>query len=156
MTVDAPLATYSERLLEVRRDFALFPDRVVVRARWLRKGTFESVVQLDSLSPQPREFLVRYRVHRHASWVMALSLLAFAMIVYSAKGAPLGPFAYLVLAISVPASAVTLLTFRHRRIRFARFEARSGKGGLDVGQAGSDPATFQAFVAATRQQIQRR
>lgn len=155
MTDEAPLATYSERLLEVRRDFSLFPDRVEVKARWLLKGTFQTTVRLDTLAPEPREFFVRYRVYRVAGWAMALSLLAFAMAVYSAAGAPVHPLGYLALAVGVPAAAVMLLTFPNRRIRFARFDARAGRGGLDVGCAGSNLEAFQAFLAATRRQIRK-
>jgi hypothetical protein len=46
----ASLATHSERLLEVRRDFTLYADRIVVRARWFFTRRFEHVVQLTALT----------------------------------------------------------------------------------------------------------
>ncbi len=74
-----PLATYSERLLEVRREFFLYPDRVVVKAHWLLKGNFEHTVRLENLKSDYRRLVVRYRVYRYAGWVLAVGSLLFAV-----------------------------------------------------------------------------
>jgi hypothetical protein len=81
-----PLATYSERFLEVRRRFALYPDRVVVEARWRWRGRFETTVPLGTLRPEVRYVTVRYRLHRYAGWALALSLLGLAAAVYRPGG----------------------------------------------------------------------
>ncbi len=85
-----PIATYTERLLEVRREFALYDDRVVVQARWLLKGRFERVVQLATLKSEIQELTIRYRMYRYGGWVMASGALVFAVSYYSDKGGALG------------------------------------------------------------------
>ena len=59
-----PLATYSERLLEVRRDFTLHDDRVVVQARWFPNRRFEHVVKLASLKGEFQQITIRYQIGR--------------------------------------------------------------------------------------------
>jgi hypothetical protein len=154
-TTDEPIATYTERLLEVRRDFTLYQDRVVVRARWLLKGRFESTVPLDTLSGETREVLVRYRMFRYAGWVMALGAIFFAMAYYSAEGGPIGILGYIALGLAVLGAAFTAATYPNRRIRFTRFDARSGRGGLDVGLAGNSAEAFHDFVEHVARQIAR-
>ena len=80
-----PLATYSERLLEVRRDFTLYRDRVVVQARWFPNRRFEHVVKLDTLTREFQEITIRYRMHRYAGWVLAIGALAYAACYYYAQ-----------------------------------------------------------------------
>ncbi len=81
-----PIATYTERLLEVRRDFALYGDRIVVQARWWPNRRFENVVSLATLKGEVRELTIRYRMFRYAGWVMAIGALQiFAMSYYNAK-----------------------------------------------------------------------
>jgi hypothetical protein len=73
-----PLATYSERLLEVRRDFTLYEDRIVVQARWFPQRRFEQVVKLATLKGEFRETTVRYRMYRYAGWLLAIGALSYA------------------------------------------------------------------------------
>ncbi len=151
-----PLATYSERFLEVRRRFALYPDRVVVEARWRWRGRFETTVPLGTLRPEVRYVTVRYRLHRYAGWALALSLLGLAAAVYRPGGTVLTTgLAILGGAVAAGSAAVLLLTHRIRRTVFARFDPRAGRGGLDIGIAGNDAATFEAFVGQVRRQIAR-
>ncbi len=153
--MDEPIATYNERLLEVRREFALHKDRVVVKARWLLKGKFETTVKLETLSGQTRELTIRYRLFRYAGWVMALAFLAFAMVYYNAKGAPLGAMGYATMGLTVLASGFMAITFPNRRIRFVRFEPKSGRGGLDIGRAGNSVEAFREFVDKVSRQIRK-
>ncbi|HEY3445137.1 MAG TPA: hypothetical protein VGK67_02190 [Myxococcales bacterium] len=150
-----PIATYSERLPEVRRIFTLYPDRVVVEARWLWRGRFQTTVLLGALKPEVRRIAVRYRLHRYAGWAFALSLLGFAALFYQSKSAALGGLGILSVAVAVASGAVLMLTYPIRRIVFARFDPRAGRGGLDIGFAGNDAATFEAFVEQVRRQITR-
>lgn len=150
-----PLATYTERLLEVRREFALHEDRVLVRARWLPKRRFERVVELAGLEGDVQEIVVRYRMYRYAGWILAIGALAFAACSYGAGGGPLGVGGYLALAVTVAGALLVAITYPNRRIHFARFSSRGGRIGLDVGSAGNDTATFQQFVEAVRRQIRK-
>lgn len=150
-----PLATYSERLLEVRRDFALYDDRVVVEARWFPNRRFEHVVKLDTLKREFQEITVRYRMHRYAGWVVAVGALAYAACYYYAQDAALQVVGYVALGVTICGAVLMALTYPHRRIRFARFPTRAGRIGLDIGSAGNDIATFEKFVEQVRRQIDR-
>lgn len=151
----APLATYSERLLEVRRDFALYEDRVVVQARWFFNRRFEHVVNLASLKSEVQEISIRYRMHRYAGWLLALSLLAYAVCSYHAQNASLQAVGVVALIASIGAAAFLAMTYPNRRIRFARFRLQDGRIGLDIGDAGNATAAFEDFVQQVRRQIRR-
>ncbi len=154
MAVDMkPIATYTERLLEVRREFVLYEDRVVVRAQWLLKGNFETVVKLAALKNEIKELTIRYRLYRYAGWVMAAGALAFAVAYYRAAGGSPGIVGQIAMGVMILGMAFMVLTSRNRRIRFARFNSKSGAAGLDIGCAGNDPAVFKEFVQQVRRQI---
>ena len=148
-----PIATYTERLLEVRREFALYEDRVIVRARWLLKGSFENVVKLATLKADIQELTIRYRMYRYAGWVMAVGALAFAVAYYRAGDGPLGMLGHIAMGVMILGMAFMVLTSRNRRIRFARFNSKSGPAGLDIGCAGNDVSVFKEFVERVRRQI---
>jgi len=150
-----PLATYSERLLEVRRDFALYEDRVVVQARWFPNRRFQHVVKLATLRGDFEEITIRYRMYRYAGWIVALGALVFAVCTYDAQGGTLGIVGYGALGVTICGIALMAATYAHRRIRFARFPTQAGPAGLDIGSAGNDSATFENFVCQVRRQIRR-
>ena len=150
-----PLATYSERLLEVRRDFTLYDDRVVVQARWLLNRRFEHVVTLATLKGEFQEITIRYRMYRYAGWLMAIGALAFAVCYYNAPNMVLRAVGYVALSVTICGAVFMALTYPHRRIRFARFHTQAGRVGLDIGSAGNDIAAFEKFVQQVRRQIHR-
>jgi hypothetical protein len=150
-----PLGVYSERLLEVRRRFVLYPDRVAVEARWLLKGRFEHTVRLASLEPRHRRLVIRYRLFWYAGWILAIGTLLFAVAFHEAHGRPIGLGGYVTLTVAVVGGVLLVLTYPLRRLEFVRFDAKSGRGGLDIGAAGSDAATFEAFVRLVEQQVRR-
>jgi hypothetical protein len=150
-----PIATYTERLIEVSRHFALYDDRVVVVARWLLKGRFETVVMLNTLKTEPRELTIRYRLYRYAGWVLAIGLMILAMYVYNARSGAIGTWGQVALGVAMFGAAGLAATYPNRRIRFVRFDSLTGRGGLDVGLAGNNLGTFEAFVSQIRRQIRR-
>jgi hypothetical protein len=150
-----PLATYSERLLEVRRDFTLYDDRVVVQARWLLRQRFERVVKLDTLKGDFQEITIRYRMYRYAGWLMAIGALAYAACYYNAQDTALRAVGYVALSVTICGAVFMALTYPDRRIRFARFHTQAGRIGLDVSIAGNDTAAFEKFVQQVRRQIYR-
>ena len=149
-----PIATYSERLLEVRRELELYEDRVVVRASWFPRRRFENVVPLGGLRSALEEITIRYRVHRYAGGILAIGALGLAALYYRFRDA-MGVLGYLALAVAICGAVLLILTYPNRRIRFVRFRTRSGKAGLDIGSAGNDMATFERFVEQVRAQIRR-
>lgn len=147
-----PLARYRERLLEVRRQFALYKDRVVVQAHWFLRGRYEHIVKLDSLTREIQELNIRYRVYRYAGWVMAAGVLLFVISRYASDG-PLGVLGYAAIGTMILATIVMVLSYRNRRIRFVRFKTKTGRAGLDIGSAGNDPAAFREFIEQVRRRI---
>ncbi|MHB0955996.1 MAG: hypothetical protein ACYC0X_06400 [Pirellulaceae bacterium] len=148
-----PIATYTERLLEVRREFALYQDRVIVQARWWPNKRYEHVVKLATLKSEIHELMIRYRLHRYAGWVMAVGALVFAMMYYNAQGGALGVIGYIAFGVMLLGAALLGVTYPNRRIRFVRFNTKSGRAGLDIGCAGNEMAVFQQFVEQVRRQI---
>jgi hypothetical protein len=148
-----PLATYSERLLEVRRDFTLYDDRVVVQARWFPNRRFEHVVKLDTLKREFQEITIRYRMYRYVGWILAVGALAYAACFYYGQDTALRTVGYVALGVAICGAVFMALTYPHRRIRFARFPTQGGRIGLDIGSAGNDIAAFEKFVQQVRRQI---
>ncbi len=148
-----PLSAYSDRLMEVQREFLLYPDRIVVRARWWSGRRFEHAVKLADLTGEVRETVVRYRIHRYAGWVLAVGALIFAACHYYGDIAWLQPIGYVALAVVGVGAALLALTHRNRRIRFARFLDRSGRIALDIAGAGNTSEDFEAFVRQVKRQI---
>ncbi len=150
-----PLATYSERLLEVRRNFALYDDRVVVQARWFPQRRFEHVVKLAALNGEFQEVTIRYRMYRYAGWLLAIGALAYAVCHYNAETTAFRAVGYVALGVTICGVALMAVTYPQRRIRFARFHTPAGRIGLDIGSAGNDSAAFAKFVQQVRRQIHR-
>lgn len=150
-----PIANYMERLLEVRRDFTLYDDRVVVQARWFPNRRFEHVVKLNALTRAVQEVTIRYRMYRYAGWVLAVGALLYAACFYYAQDMALQTAGYVSLGVAIGGVLLMALTYPNRRIRFARFPTRAGRIGLDIGSAGSDIAAFEKFVEQVRRQIPR-
>jgi hypothetical protein len=150
---DPPMATYRERLLQVRRTLDLHADRVIVRAHWLMGGSFEQTIRLDNLSPQPNLILVRQRLFKKS--LAVASIAAAAAVVFDRYGTNIAQRAvYASVALALAAGAVTVLSYP--KVMFARFMTKAGKAGPDVARAGPDRAGFQAFIEQMQRQIRRR
>ena len=135
-----PLATYSERLLEVRREFALYDDRVVVRARWFPNRRFEHVVKLATLKRECQEITVRYRciVMRAGSWYQGTGVCRLLLL----RPGPARSRRLRGLGRRDLRRVLMALTYPHRRMRFARFPTRrSDRAGHR--QRGNDVAAFE-------------
>ena len=72
MAEEAPLATYRERLPQVRRVLELYPDRVAARARWVMGGEYQQTIPLAGLRAEPRELWVRQRLFKRSLAIAAL------------------------------------------------------------------------------------
>lgn len=152
----SPLFTYRERLLEVRRDFALHRDRVVIEARWFPYRKYEHMVELSALTGEVQKITVRYRMYRYAGWLLAVGALAYAAYYYYAPQDPAWRAAgYVALSAAAVGAVSLVLAYPNRFIRFARFRTKAGRIGLDIGSAGNDNASFEEFVEQVRRQIRR-
>lgn len=146
-----PIARYTERLLQVRREIELFPDRIEIRAVWLLGKTHRMTVRLADLTPRYTEAAIRNRWVKRA--VVIGSFAVAAAVVFSRPGQ--GPWAQRasIAAWVVAGVCAVVLSQTVRKVRFVRLLRPDGKPGLDLAQAGPDAARFDEFVAAVRQQI---
>jgi hypothetical protein len=147
----APLAVYTERLLQVRRRLALHEDRIEVDAAWLLGARRHITVKLSSLTPRTAEIFVRNRWTKHAILLGSLAVAAAVVLGrpdHGAWGQRISTAAWVAAGLC---AAVVALTFR--KVRFVRLLRPDGRPGLDVAQAGPDAARFDEFVAAVKRRV---
>ncbi|HCF60453.1 MAG TPA: hypothetical protein DFS52_20940 [Myxococcales bacterium] len=149
----APLARYTERLLQVRRELALFEDRVEIEARWLLGGTHRTTVKLSDLTPRTTELFVRNRWAKRAILVGALAVSA-AVVFGRPNQEPWVQSASMVGWV-VTAICAVIAGLSFRKIRFVRLLRHDGKAGLDIAQAGPDALRFEDFLTAIKRQVRR-
>ena len=153
MNTETPIGTYVERLVQVGRVFELYSDRVVVSAKWWWKRPYETTVPLASLSPDYRYLLIRYRLFKWGLYVFAFGA-ALAVLFGDSQGTLLQQAAFFGgWGSGAVGAAVAAVTFR--RVVFARFPPRTGRGGLDIAQSGPDQARFEEFIKLVQRQIRK-
>lgn len=147
---EQPLATYTERLPQVKRTLSLFKDRVEISAAWTVGKNYQMVVQLADLTPQVKRFFVRNRWFKRS--ILIGSLAVAAAVVFSRGDYPdwIRRNALLGWGIAGACAVMAFLTFPKRQ--FARFSTKSGRPGLDICRSGPDQARFDDFL----EQIQKR
>jgi hypothetical protein len=154
MAEETPIATYRERLVQVRREFRLYRDRVVVQARWLSGRKYQNTIPLEGLDPKPSQARIRQRAFKRALPIALLA--AAAAVVISRPGYEwLQPWLkYALYGVFIVFGAVAAISWP--KVLFIRFNAReSKKPGLDIARAGPDASNFETFVEAVRTQIRR-
>jgi len=145
-----PLATYTERLPQVRRVLRLYRDRVEIDAAWTLGKNYSTVVKLDGLQPQVKRFYVRNRWFKRS--IMLGSMAVAAAIVFTRGGYPEWLMRNALLGYPIAAICASIALMTAIRRQFARFSTKSGPPGLDICRAGPDSARFDDFI----EQIQRR
>jgi hypothetical protein len=150
---DTPLATYTERLPQVRRVFRLFPDRVEVAAQWTLGRSYRITVKLADLSGQVNTFMVKNRWMPKAVMVGALAVAVALVLNRPGYPDPVRHAALFAWPVAGLAFVLALLCLPRRR--FIHFPRRDGKPGLDICQAGPDRARFEDFVNQVRRCIAR-
>ena len=151
----APIAVYHERLLRVRRRFELYPDRVVVHAKWLLGRQFQTTIPLADLKAQTSELWIRQRVMRKAIVVAALSAAAAVVLNRPGYEAVQPWLIYLLYGLAVAGGLVIVMTWP--KVLFVRFPSRHEKrAGLDIARAGPDERSFGEFVEQVKKQIRKR
>ena len=145
--------TYVERLVQVGRVFELYPDRVVVTAKWWWGRPHETTVRLATLSPDCVFQLIRYRLFKHGILALAIGV-ALAVLGGRSDGTLLQQAALVGgWAIAVAGLAISAVTYQ--RVMFARFSRRAGGSGLDIAQSGPDRERFEQFVKLVQRQIRK-
>lgn len=153
MAKQSPIGTYVERLVQVGRVFELYPDRVVVSAKWWWRRPFETTVPLASLSPDCVYQLIRYRLFKHG--ILAFAIGVALAVLFGRSDGTLFQQAALVGGWGIAAVGLAISAVTYQRVVFARFLRRAGGGGLDIAQSGPDRARFEEFVRLTQRQIRK-
>jgi hypothetical protein len=149
-----PVATYTERLPQVRRVFRLYPDRVEVAAHWTFGKKFQNVVKLGDLSGQINRFSVKNHWFRKAVLVGCIAA-AFALVLSrNGYAEPIRRLALVGWPIAGLAFGVALYSLPRRQ--FVHFPRADGGPGLDICKAGPDKARFEEFVMQVRQRVTQR
>ena len=147
------METYVERLLQVGRVFELYPDRMVVTAKWWWGRPYQTTVPLASLSPDCVFQLIRYRLFKHGILALAIGV-ALAVLGGRSDGTLLQQAALVGgWVIAVAGLAISAVTYQ--RVMFARFSRRAGGSGLDIAQSGPDRERFEEFVKLVQRQIRK-
>lgn len=150
---ERPMAAYTERLLPVRRDFALYADRVEVEARWLLGRRYRSRVKLDTLKPDHRPLQMRLKWHRYGIWTSVAGAIVVAFTMIPPRSGPLSWTTTVGIALGAAGLVLAMLT--RRPVLFARFDPVRKPGGLDIACAGPQTGDFDAFVRQIERQIRR-
>jgi hypothetical protein len=145
-----PVSQYDEVRLNGRRQFELFKDRVIVRARTPRIDS-EITVMLANLRPEPNRLRVRPKeiVFGVGLLWVAIVLAIFAMLT---TGAAVNPRLWTTVWFSVAGgaflTALVIIAKTARKIEFLQFVSHQGNALLDVARSGPQRHDFDAFVDA--------
>ena len=153
MATQSPMETYVERLVQVGRVFELYPDRVVVCAKWWWGRPYETTVPLASLNPNCVYQPIRYRLFKHG--ILALAIGVALAVLFGRSDGTLFHQAALVGGWVIAAAGLAIGAITYQRVMFARFPPRAGRGGLDIAQSGPDRERFEEFVKLVQRQIRK-
>ncbi len=152
--MEKPIATYEEARFELRRRFALFPDRIRVTGKGLYLGRLDAVIPLSILHPDPARQWVRGQLFRYG--LFALFVAACWAASLSLGGGPEALVRPWVVGVLGSLALVGLLVVlaNIRPVEFARFQTDAGVIALDVGRVGRQAEGFDEFVDLLIEQIQ--
>jgi hypothetical protein len=148
-----PIATYTDRLPQVRRSFALYSDRVEVEAVWTLGRAHRNVVRLDDLAPAYTQFYVRNRWGKRAFLIGCLA--AATAVVFGQESYAPGFHTAAKFLWGIAGAGLMLTVMSIRKTRFIRFSRIDGKAGLDMAAAGSRKGEMQSFADRVKKQIQK-
>lgn len=152
MMAAVPLANYRERLPQVRRDFELYPDHVLVRARWTLSGKeYTQRIELDTLKCDTTTFFIRQRWFKRALGIAALAV-ASAVVFSQPAYQHWNPWVVRGLYVLAIAAGVVMAATA-RKVKFIRFVTSAGRPGLELAAIGPDAGRFDEFVAAVRKRV---
>jgi hypothetical protein len=149
-----PLDSYRQRRGSYRARLLLFPDRVIVRHKWILGDEAEGAAWLARLDPSP--YVARRRNKSFQSgigvFVLGAIIPLFSFLVRSADALP---WPALVISGSVSATGLIVALFSFRRIESTQFRSIHPPGFvmLEVLRNGPDVSRYDQFVANVRRQI---
>lgn len=148
-----PIAVYRERLLQVSRRFELYSDRMEIQAKWRVRGGFTTTVHLAGLDPNFRAVFIRNKMFKVSLFLLVGGVATIFLAGDIDRFRAMGTLPRIGLVVTFLGVALGWLT--SRRIRFALFQSRLGRPGLDIGCAGPDKANFEPFLVQVQRQIRK-
>ena len=146
-----PIATYNEHLPQVRREFTLHADRIVVDARWLFGRRHVRTIPFAELTPRTTRLTIRNRLVKRS--ILIGSLAVAAAVVFARPGYAEWMRTLSQVSWGVAGICGALAAFAFRKTPFVCFLRADGRPGLDIGRAGPDVARFDDFVEQVRRAI---
>jgi len=153
---EIPIASYCERRLELRRDFTLYTDKIMVRNKRLSGTGYWIPIHLDSLSPNTTTIWTRSKLLNTSSLFLLLGIPLF----YVGHEYPklVSSDTIFVAGFALSLIGLVLLIATIQVVEFVRFHAKDRPEVvlLDVGRVGPQVAKFNDFIAAARAAIKAR
>jgi hypothetical protein len=150
-----PLTTYSERQIGMKRDFALYADRVIVKGENMRL-MFETPVMLADLRPTSQKIWKRHWIFRLGLLIIFASIVPLILFVVVRLVNPRDSAAVVFLAIGSGLAIVggTICLSARRRIEWTQYVNQYGTQILlDVARTGPEKDRYDEFIEALDLQI---
>jgi hypothetical protein len=147
----SPLATYTERLPQVKRVLRLHKDHMEIDAAWTIGKNYHMDVQFQDLSPEVSRFYVRNRWFKPSILIGSLAVATAAVFGHGDYPQALKYVTSFGWPVAIVCVIVAFMSYRRRQ--FARFSRKDGKPGLDICDAGPDRRKFDEFVRETQRRI---
>ncbi len=142
-----PIARYSERRFEGRRDFQLFEDRIVVIAKNYMGGESESSIMLNTLVPVLSHGRAR---GSEFSWAVVMVVVSVALL----QSGTVDLFSYwggMAFSLGIGGALMGIVTFR--KIEWVSLNSSVGILSLSIVKSGPDVASFDAFIERLLAQV---
>jgi len=159
--MDETIAYYRERLLDRSRELTLDGDRIIIRGKRFPGRRFEQTVRLYTLDPKYVRMWVRGCGFREGWRMLIVGAIGLALVLWyfglsgiaaPPKGTFWAPGLFLFTGAFCFAIGGAILCLTERRIEVAHF---SGRVPLRIFRSGPDESSFDEFVAAVAEQVQK-
>ena len=143
------IATYSERRINGRRQFSLFPHEILVVGHRFFGASYEVRIPLKSTEPTVSRIFVR-----STFFLIGLVLAASNTFICILLKSLLLPWSFLILFIATGILGLILAGITFKRVEFAQFRSQAGVVVFDVARSGPERHKFDEFVETLIRQIQ--
>jgi hypothetical protein len=147
-----PVARYSERRIDGRRQFSLYPQEIVIVGKQLFGAHYEFKIPLKSLDPtisriytRSTFFLAGLGFGLGSFFIFGILWISFLHAVWSFW------MNWVILAVGIIGSALACLTFK--KVEFAQFRSQAGVRILDMARSGPEASKFDEFLKTLVERI---
>ncbi|HEV2331363.1 MAG TPA: hypothetical protein VGY56_21485 [Verrucomicrobiae bacterium] len=147
------IATYSERRIDGRRQFSIYPHEIVIVGRARFGAHFEVRLPLKTIDSTVSRLFIRSTLFL-AGMCMAVGCAFICIILASLSPAVSWSYwlVWVIIAFGIVGFVLAGLSFK--KIEFAQFRSQAGVRVLDIARSGPEHHKFDEFVQTLIQQIQ--